>query len=291
MSEEENGGNSPATNQDGSNAPEGQKPKEKAPDQNPLFPAAAGHVPTGADEPEEEVDPRIAEIRNDSSYQKCMKDAGTPEIAYKRWMDSAKEAKRLADERETYVKSDSTLKAVKRDFDIMAQMDPDLYKKVVSLFQKLESGEDPGSNAPTNPSPQSRDTMSEEQVGRLVELQTTLSEFRRDYKDVISDDADLSRIRKYAASKAGLEDRNGKPFSYRDALAAGLEYYHPEINQDQAKMEAMAALERRNSASEPGNVPSGSPSKGRLTPLTPQEKMVADQFGMTEAEYRKYQVE
>lgn len=278
-------------NQEGANPPQGQEPENKVPDQNPYFPAAAGHVPTGEDTSEEEVDPEIAEIRNDPNYKSFVERAKTPEMMYKRYADSSKEAKRLAEEKENLSKHESTLKAVKRDFDIMAQMKPELYQQVVELFQKLEGGEVPtGVNPQSNPSPQP-EPMSEEKMQYMVELQTTLSEFKRDYKEVLSDDTDLARIRKYAAAKAGLEDRNGKPFTYRDALLAGLEYYHPEVTQDQTKMEVMAEIERRNSASEPGNAPSGSPSRGRMTPLTAQEKMVAAQFGMSESEYRKYQAE
>lgn len=295
MSEENPGGNTPPNQEEAGVTPQkGQESENKAPEPNPLYPAQANPIPTGEDEHEEEVDPRIAEIRNDPSYKKFMEDAGTPEIAYKRWMDSSKEAKRLAEERENLSKHESTLKAVKRDFDIMAQTDPELYEKVVTLFQKLEGGEAPGANAPSAPSastPNQPEPMSEEKMQYMVELQTTLSEFKRDYKEVLAGDTDLARIRKYAAAKAGLEDRNGKPFTYRDALIAGLEYYHPEVTQDQTKMEIMADIERRNSASEPGNAPSGSSSKGRMTPLTAQEKVVAAQFGMSEAEYRKYQTE
>lgn len=290
MSEEEGGNTPPNQEEEGVTPQQGQEPEKKAPDQNPLFPEAAGKVPTGADEPEEELDPRIAEVRNDPSYKKFMEDAGTPEIAYKRWMDSSKEAKRLTEERETLTKHESTLKAVKRDFDIMAQMNPDLYKQVVDLFQKLEGGETPTVNTPSNPA--QPEPMSEEKMRYMVELQTTLSDFKRDYKEIIGDnDDDLKRIREYAANMSNVRNRDGKQFSYREALLAALEYYHPEVTRDEAKMEAMASIEQRSSASEPGNAPSGSPSKGRVTPLTQQEKIVAQQFGMSEAEYRKYQTE
>lgn len=283
--EENPGGNTPPDNQEGSNVPEGQPPENKAPDQNPLFPKGAGDVPTGQEPEGEEVDPRISEIRNDPDYQRFMKDAGTPEIAYKRWRDSSKEAKRLTDIQETLSKDQRTLEAVKRDFDIMRDADPETYQKVVNLFQKLERGETPQSTTPTE------EPMSEERVRLIAETQTMLSEFRNDYKSTIQDNDDLMRIRKFAASLAGKTDRDGNPFTYRQALVAGLQYYHPEVVGDQAKMEAMADLEQRNSASELGNAPSGSTPKTRALPLTPEEKMVASRFGMTDEEYRKYQTE
>lgn len=283
---DEPGGNTPPTNQSGVTPQKGPEPEKKETDQNPLFPKAAGDVPVPK-KPEEEVDPRIAEIRNDPGYQKFIKDAGTPEIAYKRWQDSSKEANRLTEEQEKLSQYQKGYDAVKRDFDIMAQVNPDLYQKVVDLFSGLEEGKVPQGNQP--PNTPIKEEMSEEKMARIAELQTTLSEFKRDYQEVVTDDTDLKRIRKYAASKAGLEDRDGKPFTYRQALLAGLQYYHPEVVADQARMEALAGIERRNSASESANVPSGSVQRGRATPLTPQEKAVADQFGMTDEEYRRYQ--
>jgi hypothetical protein len=160
---------------------------------------------------------------------------------------------------------------------------------VVELFQGLETGKVSPEGEPSTPEPKQDDTMSEEKMQKIAELQTTLSEFQRDYKEVIGDEDDLKRIRKFAASMAGASDREGNPFTYKQALLAGLQYYHPEVLTDQAKMEAMADIEQRSSASEPGNSPSGSAPKSSDTPLTKEEKRVATQFGMTEAEYRKYQ--
>lgn len=281
----EEGANPPQPEeQEGANPPQDPTPEEKAPDQNPYFPEQAGDVPTGEEKVEEDVDPEIKEIREDPKYKEFVERAKTPEMMYKRYTDSSAEALRLKQQAEQAEQYRENYEAVRRDFDIMRQANPELYNQVVDLFQKLQNGE-----VSTPNQPEQKEEMSEEKMQKIAELQTTLSEFKNEHKDVIKGDDDLKQIRNFAASLAGKTDRDGNHFTYRQALAAGLQYYHPEVLTDQAKMEAMASIEQRSSASESGNSPTGSSPKTRNSPLTAEEKRVAENFGMTDAEYRKFE--
>lgn len=264
------------------------------PPQPPETPPVETHGIPPEVAPVETPQPEEPQAPADPEYQKWADDTKDLPTAYKRYTDSSSEANRLREEKE---KTDTELEkatqkyqAVEDDFEQLRQNNPELYGQVKEAVQALQGTVD-NTQTPQAPSQPNDTPLTEEQVAQTAKLEVELGSFRKDYGKVISSDEEFDSIRKYAGSLSGKPDRDGKPFTLRTALVAALQYYKPEVLTDKAKMEAIAQVEQRNSASEPANVPGGSPTDSPTKDLNKNESEAAAFFGMTPEEYRKNQVD
>lgn len=268
------------------------------PPQPPAAPQADTHgVPpeVGPVEPAQSTEP--TETAN-PEYQKWADETKDLPTAYKRYSDSSSEANRLREEKEgadtKLEEANQKYQAVEEDFEKLRQRNPELYGQVKEAVQALQGTVDNTQTpqAPSQPQQPNEAPLTEEQVAQTAKLEVELGSFRKDYSEDISSDEEFDKMRRYAASLSGKTDRDGKPFTLRHALVAALQYYKPEVLTDKVKMEAIANVERRNSASEPANVPGGSPSDNATKELSTAESEAAAFFpGMTAEEYRKNQLE
>ena len=234
----------------------------------------------------EEVDPRIAELRDDPDFKKFQDDAGSVEIAYKRWKDSSTEGERLSEEQKQLKEE---LEEAKKYSENLTTELQDVFQKnpkLAEAVQKELAGESTDATEKSSLSTEDRKLIDSVRTQQVAEAQIAIQNFQEENKDFIQGKDDWEQVKTIATRLEGATDRQGRPYTLKTALKDALILHNPEIIADKAKMEALAAVERRDSASEAGDMPSGTTTQG-LPELTDNEREVAKMGGISEEAYAK----
>lgn len=282
MSEEPNQPNTPPVGgEGGSNAPAKPNTAPALPSQKPPV------VPQVPDE-----------LANDPGYQKWAEDTKDLPNAYKRYADSSKEAKAKADEatklqaslqeREQYISD------VSAELNTLFTSNPELKKQFDASYERLRKGELPNPATPsTQPNAATtipgfdelRSEVNMIRQERREKMKANIETFKDTYQGYISDDKEWKQVTALAEGLYGRPGRNGKPMDEVAALQYGLEIVHPEIRDDKVRLKTLAERMNRDSASVPGNFPSGSTGGGQSTQLNSKEQKAAEAFGMSPEKY------
>lgn len=213
-----------------------------------------------------------------SQWAEKHKDLQTAYKEYKnlenRYSGSSKEGERLSNE---LAQAKQYQEKLVSELQAIAKRNPKLAEQIEQEVSALYSGEpvQTGEQSEQAQLPQEvMDVIHTVKARERAEADSTIATFRDAYKDYVNDE-NWEDIKALASSldpvvNPRAKDEHGRPYTLKTALRAALILKNPNIIADQAKMEQLAHLERRDSASEPGDYPSGSSSGESLSELEEQ---------------------
>ena len=199
------------------------------------------------------VPPKV-EAPIDPEYAKWVEETKDLPNAYKRYQDSSSQVKVHMKEAQ---KAKDYQEQITSELQTVFQRNPQLAEAI----QKELAGE----TQPTTTqeqyaqlSPEDKALLQGVYARENMAAQGEINSFREGYKDYIQSDSEWENVKAIASAFDGKNDRHGRPFTLRTALEAAMVATHPEIAGDKAVMQRMAAMKQRDSATDFGNMPSGS---------------------------------
>lgn len=191
----------------------------------------------------------------DPEYSAFVSKVGDMKTAFKeyknlesRYSGSSAEAKRLA-------QVEQEKQAIVTELQGMMARNPKLAEEI----QKEINGVTTQPTSPTPPAlaPEDAETLRQVRATQQAQAQREIYSFRDVHKEYIKDENDWERVKDIAVALDGKRDANNVPYSLTTALQAAIRVIHPEIISDKAMQSAMTQSRMRDSASEPGDMPSG----------------------------------
>lgn len=170
--------------------------------------------------------------------------------AYKRVKGAESEVERWRREAEAKEKAYNELQQqLSAELKQVYEKDPDTFSKVFGLEQPASK-----EGKQEVPIPDAA------QIARQVQAKIEVDNFYTRNQGYISDENEWNDIQDVALSFVGKKEKSGKPYTIQTALRDSLILRHPELIGDKAVMEHLTSQAKRESASEPGDIPSGSSS-------------------------------
>ncbi len=237
----------------------------------------------GLDDNKPETEEEEVKEPQDPDYEKWAKDTGTMENAYKRSQGSRDEVDKLNTERdEVKTQNDQLVQEIQAAF----QKDP---KAAEELFGVNAMGQPVGDKKEGIPETVDPEKLKQE-ITSNVQAKIEVDRFYSLNKEHVKDETDWENVKQIALSFVGKLDKDNKPYTIQTALKDALLLRHPELLTDNAVMEHMASEQQRDSAAEPGDMPSGTSDTVVDDKLSDEEEWMIDRLkghGATKDGYLK----
>ena len=219
----------------------------------PAFPTMEPKVVTPAEPVDEEM-------------KQWMDTTKTLENAYKRTKGSESEVSKWKQEAEQSKKEkDDYQKQLSDEIAAIYQKDPETAARLFGVEVPKVDVKQEGQQQPI---------ISTENVYREVQARIEVDRFHEKNKQHMSDESDWQNIQDIALSFVGKKDRNNVPYNINTALNDAMVLRHPNLISDKAIAQHLTASANRASASEYGDVPSGTSTGG----LTGEEEQMAQEI-------------
>jgi len=219
----------------------------------PAFPTMEPEVATPAEPVDQEMKQWMDETKTlDNAYKRIK--GSKSEVA--KWQQEAEQAKKEKDDYQKQL-SDEIASIYQKDPETAARL---FGVEVPKVDVKQEGQQQP--------------IISTENVYREVQARIEVDRFHEKNKQHMSDESDWQNIQDIALSFVGKKDRNNVPYNINTALNDAMVLRHPNLISDKAIAQHLTASANRASASEYGDVPSGTSTGG----LTGEEEQMAQEI-------------
>lgn len=174
-----------------------------------------------------------------------------------RYSGSSAEAKKLSEERKAL---ETEKESIVTELRTVMQRNPQLAEQFQKELTAMSGGQQipPQPNPIASLAPEDKAVIDQLRAVQQAQAQREIHSFRQIHKDYVKTDEDWSAVKEIAAALDGKRDSQGLPYTLSTALEAAIRVTHPEVIADKAIQKAMSQSRTRDSASEPGDVPSGS---------------------------------